>query len=176
MYTRFFNGRLDDVRVYAAALSAQEIAALAGASPAALLSAPAATLAAPDQTLTVAHIKASMSLHAPEKDRCAVSGSIAGLPAGYSLSGQNVALSVGDSEASFTLDAKGRARSSSGTVVFKLQNGTATFSANLSGGVAAASDLIGTVPGSGTATLPVALQMGGSTYTISATVKIAIMR
>jgi PKD repeat protein len=163
-FGRFFNGTLDEVQVYGAALSPDQIAVLAG------VSAPTTALAYSTAALpmTVTHVKASVSLKSPDKDQCTISGTISGLPAGLALNGQNAALNIGSAEASFTLDSKGKAHSANASLSMKLTKGKLSFSGKLKGGLAEA----WSVNSSGVLMLPVSLQLGSGIY--SANVKVAV--
>jgi hypothetical protein len=142
-YVGFFNGSLDDVRVYNRVLSTTEIDALASmnsTSPLALAAAQpanallAAALTTPDATpLTITRMQASVKFNASHHDSCSVTGTIPDLPAAFNPAGQTLTLNIGGVASSFTLDAKGHGKSSQGSVSLKLKPGasTATFSVKL---------------------------------------------
>jgi hypothetical protein len=135
-YVGFFNGTLDDVRVYNRVLSATEIAALASMnsnSPLALAAAQpadamlAAALPTPDAiALTITRMQASVKFNASHHDSCSVTGTIPDLPAAFNPVGQTLTLNIGGLANSFTLDAKDHAKSSQGSMALKLNPGAAT--------------------------------------------------
>jgi hypothetical protein len=141
-YVGFFNGTLDDVRVYNRALSASDAAALAGtsgAAPAAVAASVAVSPAEDSGTLSVTKMQAGVTFGASNHDSCTISGTISGLPAGFSPAGQTFVVNVMGAAGSFTLDAKGRGKSSQGSVALKAgKSGALSFQAKLIGDCAAA--------------------------------------
>jgi hypothetical protein len=145
-YVGFFNGTLDDVRVYNRALSASEAATLAGMSTAApalaldVAAAPvadsAALTAADAGTLSVTKMSASVAF-GTSHSACSISGTISGL-SGFSPAGQTFTINVMGASGSFTLNAKGQGKSSQGSVALK----GGKFQAKLTGGLAAAWSLV----------------------------------
>ncbi len=73
------------------------------------------------QPMTVSAFGASMHFDKPGKDACSLSGILLGLPAGFTPSGQTVLLDVGGVTSTFVLNAKGSAKSASGTFQLKLK-------------------------------------------------------
>ncbi len=71
--------------------------------------------------MTVSAFAASLHFDAAGKDVCSFSGTLMGLPAGFNPAGQTVLLNIGGVTASFTLNAKGSAKSAAGTFQLKLK-------------------------------------------------------
>jgi len=70
---------------------------------------------------TVVKMKGSMKFGQENKDGCGISGILPGLPAGFSTDQQAIAINVGGAIATFTLDAKGRAKNANGSFTLKLK-------------------------------------------------------
>jgi hypothetical protein len=119
-YVVFFNGVLDDVRVYNRALSAAEAAALANMTMApAVLSADSAAFSVPNQPLNVTRMQASVTFSGPHRGGCSISGTIPGTAQEFKPAGQTFSVNIMGAAASFTLDAKGRGKSPHGSVTVK---------------------------------------------------------
>src|SRR6185295_17788948 len=73
------------------------------------------------QTLTLKKVQGSAKFSAGGHDSASIAGVLPNLPAGFSPSGQAFVLNIGGATATFTLDAKGRAKSTQGTVSLKLK-------------------------------------------------------
>jgi hypothetical protein len=72
-------------------------------------------------SFTLKKLMANAKFKTGGSDSCSISGILPGLPAGFSPANQTLALNAGGATASFTLDAKGRAKSTQGNASLKLK-------------------------------------------------------
>jgi hypothetical protein len=119
-----FGGSIDDLRVFNGELSAGEVSGLYAAS-AALTRMDAPSMngipnAAPNAVpMTITRLSGAVTFGATGKDSCTVSAILPNLPAGFSPAGMNITLDISGAAAAFTLDAKGRAKSTAGSVALR---------------------------------------------------------
>ena len=71
--------------------------------------------------LTVTKLQCRMLFSASNKNSSSFTFTIPSLPNGFTPQGQSVSISIGDASASFTLDSKGHAQNSTGTLIFKFK-------------------------------------------------------
>lgn len=127
--------------------------------------------ATPPGTLSITHLSGAVRFNTAKHDSLAISGTVPTLPDGFKLSGCVVGLDVSGAKAAFTLDAKGRGKSATGTFAIKpAKNGkSAAFALKLKGGTwsglwtEAGIDAARNVTG-GDALFAVHLSLGASNY------------
>jgi hypothetical protein len=109
------------------------------------------------QAATVAKLAATFKFTATGKDTCAVSGSLPGVPQGFTFAGKMAMVNVSGALVEFTLDAKGKGKPATGksTLVLKAKftkgtsgfvGGALPFQATLKGALASYWAGIGVVP------------------------------
>jgi hypothetical protein len=120
--------------------------------------------------LTVNKFQASVGFQG--HDTCSVSGTIPGVSA-FNPAGQTVAINISGAAASFTLNAKGQGKSSSGSVALKAsKSGAVSYQAKLSGDLAGAWSLVpSSTKSSSNLNMSVTIDLAGTEYstTISVT-------
>jgi PKD repeat protein len=135
------------------------------------------------QILTVNKLEGSVKFNVTGRDACTLTGSIPNVAPGFNPSGVVVLLNVGGAQAVFTLNAKGKVKSSNGSLMLKLkpstlnkpakkiefQGGPVRFTAKLTHGSWAddwaADGVVQTGAAKGAVlTMPVSLSLGGTLY------------
>jgi hypothetical protein len=92
------------------------------------------------QAMTVSQMSSSLNFAEAGKDTCSVQGSIPNLPSGFAPLNQTISIDISGVKATFVLDAKGKAKSTQGSIALKknakpkAQTSGTQFSAKLHSG------------------------------------------